>query len=290
MAGAGFGVDSGLPDFRGPNGFYKAYPYFEKVGMNFQDAANPQFFKKDPKRFWYFYGHRHMLYANTEPNQGYMILNEWAKNDFGPDHHFVFTSNVDHQFQKAGISDKNIYECHGSIFVFQCDKCNIVEERLDEKFELDENTYETESIPECQKCQSFMRPNCLMFGDFDFNEQVSEQQDQRYKAWLENIKDQSLLIIEIGAGSAVPTVRLNSEDVLTVLRNKNTNMIRINPAEQNVYRATKKWINIIDKNIANEMVDSDIQNLNLEMRYLVQVEAGGKDTLVAIDNIIKKQI
>ena len=45
-AGAGFGIDSGLPDFRGPNGFWKAYPQFESTGMKFSDAANPMYFKQ----------------------------------------------------------------------------------------------------------------------------------------------------------------------------------------------------------------------------------------------------
>ena len=61
-AGAGFGVDSGLPDFRGGEGFYKAYPYFKKASMSFSDAANPSFFKEQPHKFWFFYGHRYSLY------------------------------------------------------------------------------------------------------------------------------------------------------------------------------------------------------------------------------------
>ena len=56
------GVDSGLPDFRGNKGLWKAYPYFEKAGMSFSDAANPEFFSKDPKKFWFFYGHRFKSY------------------------------------------------------------------------------------------------------------------------------------------------------------------------------------------------------------------------------------
>lgn len=42
-AGAGMGVDSGLPDFRGPNGFWKTYKPFKKHLLTFQDCANPEF-------------------------------------------------------------------------------------------------------------------------------------------------------------------------------------------------------------------------------------------------------
>ena len=40
--GAGMGVDSGLPDFRGDQGFWKAYPMYERLGLSFIDAANPR--------------------------------------------------------------------------------------------------------------------------------------------------------------------------------------------------------------------------------------------------------
>ena len=43
-AGAGIGVDSGLPAFRGKEGLWKEYPYFRKANMSFSDAANPRFF------------------------------------------------------------------------------------------------------------------------------------------------------------------------------------------------------------------------------------------------------
>ncbi len=39
--GAGMGVDSGLPDFRGDRGFWNAYPMYERLGLSFVDAANP---------------------------------------------------------------------------------------------------------------------------------------------------------------------------------------------------------------------------------------------------------
>ena len=43
-AGAGMGVDSGLPDFRGNEGFWKAYPPIKKLGLDFADMANPKWF------------------------------------------------------------------------------------------------------------------------------------------------------------------------------------------------------------------------------------------------------
>ncbi|MDH3383561.1 MAG: NAD-dependent deacetylase, partial [Deltaproteobacteria bacterium] len=47
-SGAGMGVDSGLPDFRGERGFWKAYPMYERLGISFVGAANPTHFLHDP--------------------------------------------------------------------------------------------------------------------------------------------------------------------------------------------------------------------------------------------------
>src|SRR5437763_454928 len=72
-AGAGMGVDSGLPDFRGDRGFWKAYPAFERLGLSFVDQANPQWFLDDPTLAWGFYGHRLTLYRATEPHPGFSL-------------------------------------------------------------------------------------------------------------------------------------------------------------------------------------------------------------------------
>ena len=47
-AGAGMGVDSGLPDFRGDHGFWNAYPMYRRLGLSFVQAANPEHFEQDP--------------------------------------------------------------------------------------------------------------------------------------------------------------------------------------------------------------------------------------------------
>src|SRR5436189_6030379 len=77
-AGAGMGVDSGLPDFRGTEGFWRAYPAFAKLGLQFQQLANPAWFRRDPALAWGFYGHRLRLYRDSVPHEGFAILLRWA--------------------------------------------------------------------------------------------------------------------------------------------------------------------------------------------------------------------
>ncbi len=67
-SGAGMGVDSGLPDFRGNEGFWQAYPALAKAHLDFMEVASPQTFERDPLLAWGFYGHRLKLYRNIRPH------------------------------------------------------------------------------------------------------------------------------------------------------------------------------------------------------------------------------
>jgi NAD-dependent SIR2 family protein deacetylase len=117
-AGAGIGVDSGLPDFRGDHGFWRAYPPLAARGIRFAEIANPHSFDADPALAWGFYGHRLALYRATVPHEGFAILK--ALGASLPHGAFVFTSNVDGQFQRAGFDPGHIVEHHGSIHHLQC--------------------------------------------------------------------------------------------------------------------------------------------------------------------------
>jgi len=97
-AGAGMGVDSGLPDFRGTEGFWRAYPVIAKLGLSFAEMANPVWFESDPHLAWAFYGHRLNLYRRTEPHRGFAYLLELgSRKAHGC---WVFTSNVDGHFRR----------------------------------------------------------------------------------------------------------------------------------------------------------------------------------------------
>ena len=227
-AGAGMGVDSWLPDFRGNDGFWRAYPPFKKLGLSFVQVANPYWFDSDPEQAWGFYGHRRNLYRRATPHAGFAILRKWAQRM--PAGHFVFTSNVDGHFQKAGFDSQRIVECHGSLEFVQClAYCTAdVLPAGDKAIDIDETTFRARPpLPACSRCGGLARPNVLMFGDGQWIESRTQAQHGRYRDWLRSIRGSKLVIIECGAGTAVPTVRWECERL-------GGRLIRINVREPQV--------------------------------------------------------
>ncbi|RUM50445.1 MAG: NAD-dependent deacetylase [Hydrogenothermus sp.] len=228
------GVDSGLPDFRGSEGFWRAYPIAKKLGLRFEELANPRWFREDPELAWAFYGHRLKTYRETNPHEGFYILKklgELKNNDY-----FVFTSNVDGQFQKAGYPEDKIVEIHGSIHHLQCTFpcCDDIWSAKGIEIKIDEEKFRAISpLPRCKHCGRLARPNILMFNDFHWVPIRTESQEFRLRVWLNSVirKNKKLAIIEIGAGTAVPTVRYFSER--TARETKGT-LIRINPKDYQV--------------------------------------------------------
>jgi NAD-dependent SIR2 family protein deacetylase len=230
-AGAGMGVDSGLPDFRGTEGFWQAYPPMERLGLEFVDVANPKWFIESPKMAWGFYGHRLHLYRNTVPHKGFELLKKLVFHK--GDNYFIFTSNVDGQFQKAGFDTEKIVERHGSIHHNQCiDSCtNDIWDNSNSKIEVDLETFKAISeLPHCKHCSRLARPNILMFGDWGFLSNRQREQQDRLHTWLRRSVSEKLkiAIIEIGAGKEVPTVRHFSEEIV---KQYGAQFIRINPRD-----------------------------------------------------------
>jgi len=230
-AGAGMGVDSGLPDFRGNAGFWKAYPRYAQLGLNFVDLANPRWFDESPALAWGFYGHRMHLYRDTRPHAGFAILQKWAQKKSGGA--FVFTSNVDGQFQRAGFSAERVLEIHGSIHVMQCTRqCGLGLISAEEfSVQIDDTTMRArDPLPRCPRCSGLLRPNILMFGDRDWDSRRSDTQHDRMEAHLAQLSKSRarLCIIECGAGVAIPSVRGFCADLA---RRSDALLIRINPRE-----------------------------------------------------------
>lgn len=229
-SGAGMGIDSGLPDFRGPGGFWSVYPALGRARIAFESIANPAAFESNPRLAWGFYGHRLDLYRRTEPHAGFGLLLDMAK--AMPQGIRAFTSNVDGQFQKARYSPDTVCEIHGSIHHLQCteDCGQHIWSAGDFHPDIDRDQCRlVGDLPHCPHCGALARPNILMFGDWGWLDRRTTAQYQRLQQWLRTVEN--LVCIEIGAGTNISTVRHFSE-------NCGGRLIRINPAEPEVPDAT----------------------------------------------------
>ncbi len=231
-AGAGMGVDSGLPDFRGTEGFWQAYPALATAGLDFAEIATTRTFENDPALAWGFYGHRLQLYRDTVPHAGFDLLQLLAARI--PHGAFVFTSNVDGQFQTAGFAADRIVECHGSLHHLQCTKpCSpdLWEAKDLRPVVNDETCQWGTALPRCANCGRVARPNILMFGDANWVSDRTELQEGRMRRWLYACKRP--VVLELGAGAHLPSVRNKGQSVAGHPAGR---LIRINPREFEVIR------------------------------------------------------
>ena len=204
-AGAGLGVDSGLPDFRGAAGLWRD-------GRSLEHRAQPAWFDEDPQEAWAFYAARRALYDSTVPHAGFETLRDLVERDG-----FVFTSNVDGHFQRAGVDPARIVEIHGSLHRLQCARpCS--------RAVWDAPV--VDPMPLCPHCGGVARPNLCMFEDRRWIAVPSVLQGRRYDRWLEG-RIANLVVLELGAGTAVPNVRRESER----LQGLGATLIRVNPDE-----------------------------------------------------------
>lgn len=242
-SGAGMGVGSGLGTFRGvAAGVWP--PLLKHRNLDFTDMSNPSWFCKpegntvdhNTANFGYaFWAYRYNAYASSEPHIGYKIAKQWSEMDHVK-HSFSFTSNIDGHWIRSGWNESSIYECHGSIHYMQCvEQCSedIWETNDALQLEVDPKTdCAIGPLPKCRNCQKLARPNVLMFGDYGFVPNRSDEQMDNYNKFFKNLsEDCRILIIELGAGTAVPTVRQESQAIFKDSKWA-ADFIRINPLKE----------------------------------------------------------
>jgi NAD-dependent SIR2 family protein deacetylase len=183
------GVDAGLPDFRGTEGFWRAYPPMAKLQLKLEDMSTPHWFDDDPCFAWGFFGHRYDLYTTKIPHEGYHILKQFVDSKNNEDCYWCFTSNVDGHFMKV-FPENRVSECHGSLRHLQCtnhEECTPEIWKVTDHtqgttfpFPVDLETFRaSEPLPQCKNCHRLARPNILMFSDYEFAWDRTEDQDTR---------------------------------------------------------------------------------------------------------------
>ncbi len=149
LTGAGVSVPSGIPDFRSPG-----TGIWEKV--NPMEVAHIDAFRREPDRFWHFYGDRFASLIDKRPNDAHYAIAELEQRGLIRG---VVTQNVDRLHRKAG--SENVIEVHGSIEWSVCPECG-GRTSLERVLEI---TAAHPGAPECPACIAPLKPDVVLFGE-----------------------------------------------------------------------------------------------------------------------------
>jgi NAD-dependent deacetylase len=151
LTGAGISTDSGIPDFRGPNGLWTKNPAAEK-------ASNLQHYLNDPDVRRAAWQARLVTPAWTaEPNSGHRAVVELERQGRL---HAVVTQNIDGLHQRAGNDPDRVIEVHGTVWFSRCWSC---QDRRPMADTLDRVRAGADD-PECLVCGGILKSDTISFG------------------------------------------------------------------------------------------------------------------------------
>ena len=150
FGGAGVSTESGIPDFRSPNGLYR--DYLDPRVVPPEVILSHTYFEEHPKEFFRFYREK-MLYLTASPNRAHKKLAELeaAGKDIT-----VVTQNVDGLHQKAG--SKKVLELHGSVYRNYCTGCG-------QFYNVNFVANKKYPVPECSICGGIIKPDVVLYEE-----------------------------------------------------------------------------------------------------------------------------
>ncbi|MER6330884.1 Sir2 family NAD-dependent protein deacetylase [Streptomyces sp. NPDC001034] len=152
LSGAGISTDSGIPDYRGPNGLWRRDPEAEKL-------VTYEYYMGDPeirRRSWRMRRGNQALGA--EPNAAHRAVAELERSGVPVR---VITQNVDGLHQLAGMPARKVLELHGTAREFLCTQCHARGPMEDALARLDAG----EDDPRCRECGGILKSATVMFGE-----------------------------------------------------------------------------------------------------------------------------
>lgn len=150
FTGAGISTESGIPDYRGPNGVWArhAIPHIDSIRMDTEARVAS----------WQDRRRRYPEMLARVPNAGHEAI---AGFEAAGRLLAVITQNIDGLHQKAGNSDDRVVELHGSTHVIRCTQCG----RTYAGTEVQERLEAGEADPRCPVCDGILRTGTVLFGE-----------------------------------------------------------------------------------------------------------------------------
>jgi NAD-dependent deacetylase len=217
LTGAGVSAESGIPTFRGEDGYWR--------NLNPAKLATSEAFERDPKLVWEWYRERRRRIRNAQPNPAHKAIAKLAQqaNEF-----LLVTQNVDDLHARAGSPKEKMVQSHGDIFVTRCSQCDFRRHDYEQEHE-----HESEDIdlPECPRCEGLMRPGVVWFG-----EQLPWDELQRVENYLEAGPCDFVIVVGTTAtfGYIIDWALRASRDV--------GELVEVNPEETPLSQFATQWV------------------------------------------------
>jgi len=150
FTGAGISTESGIPDFRSPDGIWTKFDPDDFTIQKFMSS------EKTRRMQWQMMAEGSLL-KDAEPNQAHHAVAELEKLGKLT---CVITQNIDNLHQKAGSSPDKVFELHGNMKFVRCMSC-------DRRFPVEDilQRLNKEEIPDCQFCRGILKPGAVFFGE-----------------------------------------------------------------------------------------------------------------------------
>ena len=208
VIGAGAGLSTAAGFTYSGERFEKYFSDFEEK-FGFHDMYSGGFFPfETPEEMWAYWSRFIWCNRYTDVDNGtYKRLFEIVKNK----DYFVITTNVDHQFQKAGFDKSRLFYTQGDYGLFQCSEpCHKAtydnEEIVKDMLEFQENMrIPTELVPKCPRCGKPMTMN-LRSDDKFVEDDGWHAAARRYEDFLRKIGGRKVLFLELGVGYNTPVI------------------------------------------------------------------------------------
>ncbi len=152
LSGAGISTDSGIPDYRGPNGLWRRDPEAEKLVTYSSYMADPEI----RRRSWLM--RRDSPALKAEPNAAHRAVAELERSGVPVR---VITQNVDGLHQRAGLSERKVLELHGTARAVTCTRCHARSSMAEALARVTAG----EADPPCTVCGGILKSATVMFGE-----------------------------------------------------------------------------------------------------------------------------
>lgn len=163
FTGAGISTESGIPDFRGPNGLWK-----KMKPIDFQDFVSSEAVRQRSWQQWFEHGH---ALLDAKPNAGHNAIAKLVKEGRVS---AVITQNVDNLHQDAGVPDNQVIELHGNATYAKCLSCaNVID------MDTIRDQYKAQGlVSPCSHCGGIVKTATISFGQMMPEEPMQRAEEE----------------------------------------------------------------------------------------------------------------